>query len=180
MSFQFYMAEGYTGDDMLKFIKLYGRMSGARRWLKLLFRVIMILGGVFMVLTGVFMVALGRGAGKNTVLVIALLAVGLLWLYYGIFYNRMSARRSRKLMVKNAGSFTITLDEEGLTEQTAKGEARYPYASFTSAVFRTDRWYLFLDKHHAIILPLRAMVSGAPTELEGFLRGHMGDCFTKK
>ena len=83
-------------------------------------------------------------------------------------------------MVKNAGSFTITLDEEGGTEQTAKGEARYPYASFISAVFHTDRWYLFLDKRHAIILPLHAMVSGAPAELESFLSGHMGGCLQKK
>lgn len=180
MSFQFYMAEGYTGDDMLKFIKLYGRMSGARRWLRPLFRIILILVGAFLVLTGIFMIALGRGAGENTVTLIALLAVGLLWLYYGIFYNRISARRSRKLMVKNAGSFTITLDEEGIMEQTAKGEARYPYASFTSAVFHTDRWYLFLDKRHAIILPLHAMVSGAPAELESFLCEHMGDCFKRK
>lgn len=91
--------------------------------------------------------------------------MGLLYLCFPLFYHRLNARRSRRLQMKDTGEITVTLDDTGVREQSKKGESFWPYSSFIACVHSQDRYLLFIDKVHAIILWEEALTVGAPAAL---------------
>ncbi|MCI2058216.1 MAG: YcxB family protein [Oscillibacter sp.] len=174
MEFRFYMPQRYTRQDLMEFNKVYVRSSRLRCWGKNLFRILSVLCGAALFLAGL-MILLGGGIQEGLLVPgIVSTAVGAVWLLSGVFYYRINAWGSRRQMLRETGSFTVTLREDGVTEETEKGISNYPYASFTDAVFHANRWFLFLDQRHALILPLSTMAQGAPVELEKFLEERTG------
>ena len=71
-------------------------------------------------------------------------------------------------------SVTVTLDDAGVREQGRKGEGFYPYASFIGCFHSRGRYFLFLDKKHAVILPEAAMAVGDPAALGARLAEKFG------
>ena len=161
MEFRFELPEGYSTQDILALNRLWTKKSKVRRWTTPLFRLFLLFVGASFVLSSLSWLDGGYvGATPVWQLVAIPLVIGLLWLFVGLFYFQISAWRSRRLMLKNVDRFKFTLDSEGVREQTNKGTAHYRYDVFVDAYDYQDRWFLFLDKRHAFILPKAALTVG--------------------
>lgn len=102
------------------------------------------------------------------------LLLGLVILALTIWYDRINAWASRRLLLKDTGEITVTLDEDGLLEQSLKGEAFYPYGAFIGGFHCRGRYLLFLDKKHGVILPEYAVTAGDPAALGVWLTEKLG------
>ena len=161
MEFRFELPEGYSTQDILALNRLGVKKSKIRRWTTPLFRLFLLFLGASFVLSGLSWLDGGYvGATPVWQLVAIPLVFGFPWLFLGLFYFQISTWRSRRLMLKNADSFKFTLNSEGVKEQTNKGTAYYRYDGFVNAYDYQDRWFLFLDKRHAFILPKAALTAG--------------------
>ena len=92
----------------------------------------------------------------------------------GIFYHRINALQSRRLLVKTAGEGTVVLSDTEFTEQTSLGTASHPYSAFLSVIRYRGRLFLFVDKRHAYILPDERMTVGDPAGVDAFLEEKCG------
>lgn len=175
MEFRFELSDGYSLQELVALNKLYVKKSKIRRWTTPLFRLLFILVGVSFILSSLSWLD-GGYVGETPVwqLVAVPLVIGLLWLFLGLFYFRISAWKSRRMMLKNTGSFLFVLDDEGVTEQTSKGVAHFHYNSFQEAYDDQKRWFLFLDKRYAFILPKEAMTMGNPEMFVDFWKSKSG------
>lgn len=63
---------------------------------------------------------------------------------------------------------------KGVTAQTSKGVAHYHYNSLQDAYDDQKRWFLFLDKRHAFVLPKEAMTMGNPEMFVDFWKSKSG------
>lgn len=134
MEFRFELSNGYSTQELVALNKLSVKRGKIRRWTTPLFRLLLIVVGAAFVLSGLSWLD-GGYVGETPVwqLVAVPLAIGLLWLFLGLFYFRISAWKSRHMMLKNTGSFLFVLDDEGVTAQTSKGVAHYHYNGFQDA-----------------------------------------------
>lgn len=175
MEFRFELSNGCLAQELVALNKLYAKKSKIRRWTTPLLRLFFVLVGGAFVLSSLSCLD-GGYVGETPVwrLVAVPLVIGLLWLFLGLFYFRFSAWKSRRMMLENSGSFLFVLDDEGVTEQTSKGVAHYHYDSFQEAYDDQKRWFLFLDKHHAFILPKEAMTMGNPEMFADFWKSKSG------
>lgn len=175
MEFRFELPNGYSTQELMVLNKLSIQARKLRRWITPLFRLFSIVVGVAFILSGLSWLD-GGYVGETPIwqLVALPLAAGLLWLLGGLFYFRLSAWQSRCMMLKNSGGFLIVLDDEGVTETTSKGTAHYHYSSFQHAYTDQKRWFLFLDKRHAFILPKEAMTMGDPEMFADFWKSKSG------
>ena len=167
MYYQF-KVNGYTIQDLV----ILCRVTAKRyRWARtLLFRGIALILGLIMLGMGALILA----AEGSTVLGIALILLSLLYLTLSIFYYRLTAWRSSRMQIKDVGEITVTLDDAGVREQSRKGEGFYPYSSFISCFHSRERYLLFLDKKHAVILPEQAITVGDPAALGAKLAEKFG------
>lgn len=86
-----------------------------------------------------------------------------------MFKNRINARSSQKMYLKNIGTVYITANDEALFAKTLKTEEKYFYSGLTALYSNGDTYYLLLDKNHALILPKRSFTEGDPEAFAGFL-----------
>lgn len=163
MYYQFRL-NGYTIQDLLVLNRVTAKCY--RRTRTLLRRAVYFLAGLALLATGMLLLLDAvLLEGDSLLLGIVLLAAGLLYLGLGIFYHRLSAWRSRRMLLKDAGEITVTLDDAGVREQGQKGESFYPYRAFIGCVHSQGRYLLFIDNKHAIILPEAAVTVGDPNTL---------------
>lgn len=155
MYYQF-KVNGYTIQDLVVLCRITAKRY--RRARTLLFRGIVLVLGLVMLGMGALILA----AEGSTVLGTALILLSLLYLALSVFYYRLTAWRSSRMQIKDVGEITVTLDDAGVREQSKKGEGFYPYASFIDCFHSPGRYFLFLDKKHAVILPEAAMAVGDP------------------
>lgn len=166
MDYQYTMR--YTYDDLLALNIVSGKTY--RKWRSRIVRLLCLLLGGFLLLTSALMIACGEPFSQ----VIFPVTVGALALLVGIFYHRVNALQSRRMMVKTAGEGTVALSDTEFTEQTSLGTASHPYSAFLSVIRYRGRLFLFVDKRHAYILPDERMTVGDPTGVDAFLEEKCG------
>lgn len=164
---------GYEFKDLLVLCRVTAKRY--RRGRTAVHRTIYVLAGLVLLATGALLLLEATlQKGDSLLLGAVLLAAGLLYLGLGIFYHRLTAWRSHQMQLKDVGEVTVTLDDAGVREQGRKGEGFYPYASFIDCFHSRGRYFLFLDKKHAVILPEAAMAVGAPAALGARLAEKFG------
>lgn len=172
MTFTFHMPEGYSTADLVALNKVHTKRGKIRRWLIPVLRVVLTLGGILLVLGTSLLLACGGAEDGRLLSIVVFFVVGILSILVGLFHYRISAWNSQRLTIRDLGSITVTLDEEGISEITGKGSALHSYAAFAGAACYRDILFLFLDKNHAMILPYAAMTGGTAAELEAFWTRH--------
>lgn len=167
--FQFTLP-GYSNQDLLALNKLVVKRSKFYRWLIPLIRLFFCSAGIFFLLMGALLIYGSRvGAESNWSLTVLAILLGLLWLYMGVFYYQRRVRGSRRMTMKDIGQISVSFSDEGVEEQSNKGRVNYRYDAFVGAYDYCERWFLFLDKRHAIVLPRAAMTAGEPEAFAAFL-----------
>ena len=164
---------GYSYEDLLVLCRVTAGCY--RRARTVIYRAIVLALGVVMLGLGGLLILGNFLSGDGfSLLGAALILLGLLYLGLSIFYHRFSAWRSSRMQLKDTGEITVTLDDAGVREQGRKGEGFYPYASFIGCFHSRGRYFLFLDKKHAVILPEAAMAVGDPAGLGARLAEKFG------
>lgn len=108
----------------------------------------------------------------------------------GIFPNPGGTTdRTVRPELRGSGRFCLRMEEpshdaeeywqlpvciKGVTAQTSKGVAHYHYNSLQDAYDDQKRWFLFLDKRHAFVLPKEAMTMGNPEMFVDFWKSKSG------
>lgn len=157
----------YTLEDMNALSRVTARTY--RRKKVLLLRLALALLGVAYLVVGGAMFAPG-----SKLFGVILLGAGLLFLCLALFYHQGAAWRTKRMMAAGAESSTVTLEEESVHGKSKLGESSYPYSAVIGAYHYRERYFLFLDRRHAILLPERALIRGDPTGLKDFLEKKMG------
>lgn len=174
MTFTFCMPNGYSMADLVNLNRVHTKQGKIRRWLIPVLRVVFTLGGIFLIVSAALLLAYGGAEDGLLTSIVVFFVVGILWVLIGLFHYRISAWNSRRLTMRDLGSITVTVSEEGVSEITNKGHALHPYEAFVGAACYRDTLFLFLDKNHALVLPFAAMTGGTVTELDGFWARHSG------
>lgn len=154
-------------EDLLIFNKLCTKVS--HRWWVIPLRAIYFIFGFLAIIYGLVCLRLGHYFWA-----IVELACGVILVRSAIFYYRIVARRSQKTRMKGIGESVITLNEEGMRDKDNTKESIYSYEAFVECYHTQQRYFLFLDKHHAIILPERAIVQGEPNAFAPWLTEKLG------
>lgn len=102
-----------------------------------------------------------------------LLLFGGLCLVLGFFRNCLDAWGARKqsLQVEN---LTMKFSDEGLAQSSSKAAASVPYHAFERLYHYRDRYFLFVDKLHAYILPEDRFVVGDSADFRAFIEAKTG------
>lgn len=157
----------YTLEDMNALSRVTARTY--RRKKVLLYRaVLVLLGAAYLAIGGLMLFHQSWAVG------IVLFAAGLLFTALSLFYHQGIAWRTKRMMVEGEGDFTVELEEESIRGKSEKGESAYPYSAVIGAFHYKERYFLFLDKRHAMLLPERALIKGDRTVLNGFLTEKLG------
>ena len=168
MHFSFDMPQGYSTADLMNLNRVCTKMGKVRRWLTPLLRVLAVLVGAWiLIMTGLVIWVNGM---EGHVLDAALMVVlGTAPVLMSVFFYHIGAWISGKLSVKGTGAIRITLDDEQIDQMTEKGCTQCGYRSICCAVSYRKTYFLFLDRHHSIVLPVAAMTQGTPEAFETFL-----------
>lgn len=153
----------YTFQDLLALNTLSARTY--QRGRSVLCRLLLGAVGVFFTLTGILMLR-EEGPAVQWVFVTA---AGAWLLFTAIFTNYLNALRSRHMMVKDLGAMRYTFGEEEFVEACDKQTVSQRYGGLHSIFRFRERYFLFLDKKHAFILPRSAFLAGDLEEFERFL-----------
>ena len=157
----------YTLEDMNTLSRVTAKTY--RRKKVLIYRTVLALLGIAYLGMGVFLLS-----EVSLVTGLILLAAGVLFAAIFLFYHQGTAWRSKRMMVQNEGAFTVTLEEESVHGKSEKGESSYPYSAVIGAYRYKERYFLFLDKRHAMLLPERALIRGEKAALRAFLTEKLG------
>lgn len=152
----------YTLEDMNALSRVTAKTY--RRKKVLILRVVLALLGLAYLFVGGVMLS-----GKGTIPGLILIAAGLLFGAMAVFYHQGTAWRSKRMMVEGMGSLTVTLEEEGLRGKSGLGEEFFLYSAVIGGYHYRERYFLFLDKRYATLLPERALTQGDPAGLRSFL-----------
>ena len=76
--------------------------------------------------------------------------------------------------IEGSGVTTVTLGEEKIHDKDEKMEGVYPYSSIIGAYHYQERYFLFIDKRRALILPERGLTQGDMGSLRSFLEDKIG------
>ena len=157
-----------TYDDFLRWIKVNAKTSR---------KTMTIISNVFIIIATIAMAAgliiLAAFDAIDTDMIIMLL-IFLLCFTYLLFRNRLNARISQKSFMKNIGTLFYTMNDDGIFVKTLKSEERYYYSGITAIYTAGDTYFILLDKNHALILPKRGFVSGAPESFEDYITSQTG------
>ena len=147
----------YRKEDFRALSKLAGKTT--RKWSS---RIISVFG-----------FAVGLSDREISDLTATLLLFGGLCLVLGFFRNRLNAWGARKqsLQVEN---LTMKFSDEGLAQSSSKAAASVPYHAFERLYHYRDRYFLFVDKLHAYILPEDRFVVGDSADFRAFIEAKTG------
>lgn len=157
----------YTLEDMNALSRLAGK-TYRRKKVLITRTVLALLGLAYLAMGALFF------ADQSWVVGIILFVAGVFFAAVAIFYHQGTAWRSKRMMVEGEGTFTVDLEEENVRGRSGKGESAYPYSAVTGAYHYQERYFLFVDKRHAMLLPERGLVQGDGAALKGFLEEKLG------
>ena len=166
MAYQFRYT--YTLEDLTVLARV--AMAAYRKWRVRIYRIIVAVLSAVYLFAGIAILRSGRRKGAGIVAV----AVGVFLGAIALFYYQFTAHRSRRLLVEQAGEITVTLEEGGVRGVHQKGEEFHPYSAVIGIFRSKGRFFLFIDKKHAIILPEEKLTAGDPALLNFWLRQKLG------
>ena len=164
--FQFQFA--YTLEDLTALSRAAGKTYLRGR--TLICRVSMALLAVAYLVFGGLLLSIG-----STVSGLVFMAFGVCFAAFFLLYHRWSARLTRRRMMEGTGAMTVTLEEERISDKNEKAESTYPYSSIIGAYHYQERYFLFIDKRRALILPERGLTQGDMGSLRSFLEDKIGN-----
>ena len=71
-------------------------------------------------------------------------------------------------------TLTMKFSDEGLAQSSSKAAASVPYHAFERLYHYRDRYFLFVDKLHAYILPEDRFVVGDSADFRAFIEAKTG------
>ena len=155
----------YDFQDLLILNRVHIKTRAGRKVAAILLRFVLLLMGVPMVVTSAWALSLGQ----CELSLIVFLLMGLLYIVFAIFYYQFCAWYSKRLQMKGTGELTVTVDEDSVREHSLKGDNTFPWNAFASGYHSRERYFLFIDPRHAVILPERALTQGDSAALKSFL-----------
>ena len=176
MEFRFILDNGNEFRELLLLNKVVVKRNAFLRVFVPLLRIALTIIGVFFLLTGCVLL-FGDYDSKSAG--VACTLVGVVWTFLGLFYYRYGAWRSHRMTLKNVGSIIISLTEHDIVEVSQMSDARFGYDAVRELYFYRDTYFLFLDRRHALILPLAKLSSGQAELLEQELSSRCGKTLKK-
>lgn len=131
-------------------------MPKGKKLLTRLIRLIAVIVGIFGMFVGVGMFLIGEGDA----MMVFLIFLSLLLLTRPLWSDRLDGNLSKSLTMRAEGLQRIVFEAEGIRDCVDEIETFYPYSALQNILRYKDRYYLFVDKNKAIILPLRGIVEG--------------------
>lgn len=157
----------YTLEDMDALSRVSGKTYRRKRVLT--FRTVLALISIAYLFMGYVLFVPG-----SQLVGLILLAAGALFAALAIFFHRGTAWRSKRMLMTGEEPLSVELEEEGVRGRGKMGESFYRYSAVIGAYYYRERYFLFLDKRHAVLLPERALVQGEPAALRIFLKDKLG------
>ncbi len=154
----------YTIEDLI----LLNRIAN-KRWLIAIFRVFFIFSAVIWLATTPSMFMDG-----NIFSGVFFVIVGLFFLAIGVFYYRVSAYLSKKTMIDGFQETEVTMEEDGFRERGTKGENYFLYGAVMALYHHQGRYFIFLDKKHAVILQEACFTKGDLAAFPSFMEEKTG------
>lgn len=158
----------YRKEDFRALSKLADKTT--RKWSG---RVISLFGfvvGLFAFLSGILML---RSDGEISDLTATLLLFGGLCLVLCFFRSRLNAWGAGRQALK-VENLTMKFSDEGLTQSSDKATATVPYSAFERLYHYRERYFLFVDRLHAYILPEDCFVVGDSADFRTFIEEKTG------
>ena len=155
-------------DDFFRWIKVHSKTSCST--LTIVSRVFTIIATVAMT-AGVVILAWFDAIDTQMIIMVAIFICCFVFL---MFRDRLNAKISQKSFMKNIGTMFFTMNDDGIFVKTTKSEERYYYSGITAIYTDGETYFILLDKNHAIILPKRGFVSGAPESFEDYITSQTG------
>ena len=158
----------YRREDILALSRLSGRVL--RKWRS---RILSLLGygvGIFAVLTGILLL---WSEERVTPLGATMLLLGVLCIVSNIFRYRLNVWGAAKQAIR-VENLTMKFTDEGLTEQSSKATLQMPYSAFERILHYRGRYFLFVDRMHAYILPEDRFAVGDPADFPRFIAEKIG------
>ena len=159
---------GYRREDFRALSRLAGKTT--RKWSRRILSFLGLTVGLLSVLSGILLLWSDE---KISELAATLLLFGGLCMALCFFRSRLNAWGAERqaLRVEN---LTMKFSDEGMTQITDKATALVPYGAFERLRHYQDRYFLFVDKLHAYILPEDRFVVGDSTGFRAFIEERTG------
>lgn len=138
-------------------------------WWKRGVGIIMLLAALFLIFGGAAMLgdAEVRGSGITAML------MGAAFILLFVFKNRVNAWASRRNTAKME-NLTIKCSDDGITEKSTEMLVQVPYTAIARVFHYRQRYFLFVDKRRAYILPEAHFVVGDPRDFASFITEKTG------
>lgn len=131
--------------------------------------IIMLLAALFLLFGGAAM--LGDEEVRGSGIVAVLMGAALLLLF--LFRDHVNAWASRRNMAK-VENLTIKCSDDVITEKSTKMLVQVPYTAITRVFHFRQRYFLFVEKRRAYILPEAHFVAGDPHDFASFITEKTG------
>ncbi len=160
----------YTVEDMLHYAHVHRR---SYQKFMLVFRpllLLLFLGEAAYLL----MIAFRYERVNYAILMYAFIVVA-----FAVFYclsDRLGARATLKAREKTYGDTTLVFDEEGVSSQSANSQSQYRYPAFTELFYsqKYETYYLYLNKHEAVVVPKHCFTQCDPDAFGIFIAEKTG------
>ncbi len=153
----------YTFSDFLMLNRLSSKSY--RKWRTVLFRLFTGLLGTAFTFIGILMLA-DEGFSATWLFV---LIVGVWMLLMAVFIHRVQAYRTGRMKLDGISEITYHFDEDAIRVVTEKQTSLTPYSSLHSIFRYRARYFLFLDRQHAFIVPFACFADGERECFERYL-----------
>ena len=164
----FEISTEYTYQDYLAFARLV--MRTYQKGLSLVLRLLLgLAGGCYLAVSLLMLFTEGFGLEWLWVGI-----VGLLLLVTAIFTGPLNALRSSRHAVQGTGPIRFRFSEDCFSHECALESGLHPYRALHALWRFRGRYFLFLDRRHAYILPASGLSDGAPADFERFLSERTG------
>ena len=158
----------YRKEDFRALSRLADKTT--RKWSSRIIAIFGFVVGSFALFSGILMLWSDQEISDLTA---TLLLFGGLCLVLGFFRNRLNARGARKQALK-VENLTMKFSDEELTQSSSKAVASVPYHAFEQLYHYQDRYFLFVDKLHAYILPEDRFAVGDSADFRAFIEAKTG------
>lgn len=168
MQFCFVLPQGYETKDLIALNRIFVKRGKIRRWIVPMLHIAMSVYGGALLISGLGILIPGETLDLKYLHVAILpLILGVFLLCLGLFSYRIGACFSKRSMIRNMGGITVSISESGVLEQLEKKGTTYRnFSAYVDAACYRDRYFLFVDKSHAIILPKCAITEGTTNDFE--------------
>lgn len=134
-----------------------------------------VLGLWCLIAGGLLLLIFNKLDASARVIAVAGPVIGVIALMKGIFYSRLGARASRKMMIEGNNCWTLRFGEEGLSGENAEGiQSAYPYSKI-QGIFEAQEYFLLqIDKLHCVILDKGGFTQGTSEDFRRFIAERTG------